>query len=169
MQQPTRSVDGIPQQSGEPGRASCLVHNAWLCVCTHVRVLYCTDMLVLCCNCRSLGTLMRAGSSCFCVFLLPCPPARLPVCPPACLSGAAVKVLAADEDVANCVQPHPYLPVLATSGIDSVVRLWAPTVRGANLKLAGCNTPACAYASREERDRGRAGWWWWWRWCRTSV
>lgn len=39
-----------------------------------------------------------------------------------------MKVLAADEDVANCVQPHPHLPVLATSGIDTVVRLWAPTV-----------------------------------------
>lgn len=46
------------------------------------------------------------------------------------VAGAPVKVLAADEDVANCVQPHPHLPVLATSGIDTVVRLWAPTVRG---------------------------------------
>jgi hypothetical protein len=51
-------------------------------------------------------------------------------------AGAPVKVLAADEDVANCVQPHPHLPVLATSGIDSVVRLWAPTV---SLSI-GCST-----------------------------
>ena len=41
-------------------------------------------------------------------------------------SGAAVAALRADEDVANCVAPHPSLPVLATSGIESVVRLWAP-------------------------------------------
>lgn len=44
-------------------------------------------------------------------------------------AGVPVKVLAADEDVANCVQPHPHLPVLATSGIDTVIKLWAPTVR----------------------------------------
>ena len=43
--------------------------------------------------------------------------------------GDIVKVLEADEDVANCVRCHPSLPVLATSGIESVVRLWAPTVR----------------------------------------
>lgn len=33
-----------------------------------------------------------------------------------------VQALQADEDVANCVQPHPSLPVLATSGIESVIR-----------------------------------------------
>lgn len=42
-------------------------------------------------------------------------------------SGELVKVLQADEDVCNCVQCHPTLPVLATSGIESVVRLWAPS------------------------------------------
>ena len=34
--------------------------------------------------------------------------------------------LLADADVANCCQPHPVDPVLATSGIESVVRIWAP-------------------------------------------
>ena len=29
--------------------------------------------------------------------------------------------------VVNCVQPHPYLPLLATSGIDYNIKLWAPT------------------------------------------
>ena len=37
-----------------------------------------------------------------------------------------IQVLKADEDVVNCVQPHPTLPLLATSGIESVVRLWSP-------------------------------------------
>ena len=37
-----------------------------------------------------------------------------------------IQVLKADEDVVNCVQPHPSLPLLATSGIESVVRLWSP-------------------------------------------
>lgn len=36
------------------------------------------------------------------------------------------RVLDADADVANCVQPHPRLPVLATSGIEKVIRTWAP-------------------------------------------
>ena len=29
--------------------------------------------------------------------------------------------------VVNCVQPHPTLPVLATSGIDYDIKLWFPT------------------------------------------
>lgn len=37
-------------------------------------------------------------------------------------SGEVVQVLQADEDVANCVQPHPSLPMLATSGIEPVIR-----------------------------------------------
>jgi WD and tetratricopeptide repeat-containing protein 1 len=41
-------------------------------------------------------------------------------------SGAPIIALEADEDVANCVTAHPSLPVLATSGIESVVRLWSP-------------------------------------------
>jgi hypothetical protein len=32
-------------------------------------------------------------------------------------------MLMADEDVANAVLPHPHLPVLATSGIESTVKV----------------------------------------------
>ncbi|XP_029112338.1 DDB1- and CUL4-associated factor 8-like [Scleropages formosus] len=31
--------------------------------------------------------------------------------------------------VVNCLEPHPYLPVLATSGLDHDVKLWAPTAQ----------------------------------------
>lgn len=41
-------------------------------------------------------------------------------------TGAPIIALQADDDVANCVAPHPSLPVLATSGIESAVRIWAP-------------------------------------------
>ncbi|CAG9464325.1 unnamed protein product [Pedinophyceae sp. YPF-701] len=41
-------------------------------------------------------------------------------------SGQLVRTLDADSDVANCVQAHPDLPILATSGIENVVRLWGP-------------------------------------------
>ncbi|RZF35872.1 hypothetical protein LSTR_LSTR015408 [Laodelphax striatellus] len=40
--------------------------------------------------------------------------------------GRLVMLLEADQHVVNCVQPHPHLPLLATSGIDYDVKLWAP-------------------------------------------
>lgn len=52
--------------------------------------------------------------------------------------------LRADDDVVNCVQPHPHLPVLATSGIESVIRLWAPVTedgeRAEDIATAGVAT-----------------------------
>ena len=41
-------------------------------------------------------------------------------------SGEVVSFLRADEDIVNCVRPHPTLPVIATSGIESTVKLWSP-------------------------------------------
>lgn len=41
-------------------------------------------------------------------------------------SGKLRMLLEADHHVVNCVQPHPFLPLLATSGIDYDVKLWAP-------------------------------------------
>ncbi|CAO1377917.1 unnamed protein product [Diamesa serratosioi] len=38
-----------------------------------------------------------------------------------------VQLLQADKHVVNCVQPHPTLPILATSGIDYNVKIWMPT------------------------------------------
>jgi len=32
--------------------------------------------------------------------------------------------LEADDDICNCVLPHPFLPLLATSGLEDVVRVW---------------------------------------------
>ena len=37
-----------------------------------------------------------------------------------------VRTLRGDECIVNCVQPHPEICLLATSGIDPVVRLWSP-------------------------------------------
>ncbi|GAB6029328.1 hypothetical protein CHUAL_005095 [Chamberlinius hualienensis] len=37
-----------------------------------------------------------------------------------------VMMLEADKHVVNCIQPHPYDPVLATSGIDYDVKIWTP-------------------------------------------
>ncbi|KAL4428996.1 hypothetical protein ABPG77_006035 [Micractinium sp. CCAP 211/92] len=41
-------------------------------------------------------------------------------------TGECIRVFMADEDVANAVQPHPHLPVLATSGIESTIKVWSP-------------------------------------------
>ncbi|KAI0228941.1 WD and tetratricopeptide repeats protein 1 [Lamellibrachia satsuma] len=37
-----------------------------------------------------------------------------------------VRVLRGDDSIVNCLQPHPSFCMLATSGIDPVVRLWSP-------------------------------------------
>lgn len=41
-------------------------------------------------------------------------------------SGMIASIYQADELIVNCVQPHPHLCMLATSGIDHEVRLWSP-------------------------------------------
>lgn len=35
-------------------------------------------------------------------------------------------LLKGDNHVVNCIQPHPSLPLLATSGVDHDVKLWSP-------------------------------------------
>ena len=37
-----------------------------------------------------------------------------------------LRILKGDESIVNCLQPHPSACILATSGIDPVVRLWSP-------------------------------------------
>ncbi|VDN10316.1 unnamed protein product [Dibothriocephalus latus] len=37
-----------------------------------------------------------------------------------------VRILQADSATVNCVQPHPSLCQIASSGIDNVIRLWSP-------------------------------------------
>ena len=41
-------------------------------------------------------------------------------------TGRLVLLLEADRHVVNCVRPNPHEPILATSGIDYNVKLWAP-------------------------------------------
>lgn len=41
-------------------------------------------------------------------------------------SGALVKAFEADKNILNCVQPHPSTCLLATSGIEHVIRFWQP-------------------------------------------
>ncbi|XP_058445302.1 DDB1- and CUL4-associated factor 6-like [Malaya genurostris] len=41
-------------------------------------------------------------------------------------TGRLVMLMEADQHVVNCVQPHPMLPILATSGIDYDIKVWSP-------------------------------------------
>lgn len=42
-----------------------------------------------------------------------------------------VMTLEADHHVVNCLQPHPFDPILASSGIDYDIKLWAPLCESA--------------------------------------
>ena len=53
------------------------------------------------------------------------------------------RVLSADEDVANAVQAHPHLPVLATSGIENTVK----ASKHAQLQACQLHTCCCACCS----------------------
>eukprot|EP00794_Sanderia_malayensis_P000171 gene171-783_t len=55
-----------------------------------------------------------AGSDCGCMFLWDRATTNL------------IEAWHGDESIVNCLQPHPTFCLLATSGIDPVVRLWAP-------------------------------------------
>ncbi|KAI5077907.1 hypothetical protein GOP47_0007731 [Adiantum capillus-veneris] len=41
--------------------------------------------------------------------------------------GQLVSLMLGDDQVVNCLEPHPYATVLATSGLDHDVKIWAPT------------------------------------------
>eukprot|EP00271_Cylindrocystis_brebissonii_P010082 TRINITY_DN26183_c0_g1_i1.p1 TRINITY_DN26183_c0_g1~~TRINITY_DN26183_c0_g1_i1.p1 ORF type:complete len:732 (-),score=170.80 TRINITY_DN26183_c0_g1_i1:674-2869(-) len=41
--------------------------------------------------------------------------------------GQLMAMLPGDSQVVNCLEPHPWTTVLATSGIESSVKIWAPT------------------------------------------
>nr|XP_033796935.1 DDB1- and CUL4-associated factor 6 isoform X6 [Geotrypetes seraphini] len=47
-------------------------------------------------------------------------------------------LLEADNHVVNCLQPHPFDPILASSGIDYDIKIWSPleSARSFNMKLA---------------------------------
>lgn len=42
-------------------------------------------------------------------------------------SARIVQFMEGDRGVVNCLEPHPHLPGMATSGLDHDVKLWAPT------------------------------------------
>lgn len=43
--------------------------------------------------------------------------------------GELVRMMVGDKHIVNCVEPHPYIPFLATSGFDKSAKLWAPVAK----------------------------------------
>lgn len=42
-------------------------------------------------------------------------------------NGQLIRVMEADKQVVNCIEPHPHTPVLASSGIEKDIKVWTPT------------------------------------------
>jgi WD and tetratricopeptide repeat-containing protein 1 len=59
-------------------------------------------------------------------------------------TGNLVRVLYADENIVNCVQWHPKSCLLATSGIENVIRLWEPKCTDDTTRVVGNMVQACS-------------------------
>lgn len=67
------------------------------------------------------GQFVIAGSDCGCMLLWDRSTTNL------------IEAWQGDESIVNCVQPHPSVCLVASSGIDPVVRLWSPRSSADNL------------------------------------
>ncbi|VDO94965.1 unnamed protein product [Soboliphyme baturini] len=70
-------------------------------------------------------------------------------------TGNIVRILHGDESIVNCLQPHPSVCLLATSGIETAVKLWAPKAQdGANdpLIITDFDTATIANQRRMNAD-----------------
>ncbi|XP_024171189.1 protein ALTERED SEED GERMINATION 2 isoform X2 [Rosa chinensis] len=62
-------------------------------------------------------------------------------------TGRLIKMLQGDEAVVNCVQCHPSDCVVATSGIDSTIKLWTPSASVPSIVAGGAAGPETANIS----------------------
>ncbi|XP_057427167.1 protein ALTERED SEED GERMINATION 2 [Lotus japonicus] len=56
-------------------------------------------------------------------------------------TGRLIKMLNGDESVVNCVQCHPFDFVVATSGIDSTIKIWTPSAPVPSSVAGGSSGP----------------------------
>lgn len=59
-------------------------------------------------------------------------------------TGRLIKVLTGDEAVVNCVQCHPFDCAIATSGIDSTIKMWTPHAEVPSMVAGGTAGPETA-------------------------
>ncbi|KAG0503147.1 hypothetical protein HPP92_003219 [Vanilla planifolia] len=43
--------------------------------------------------------------------------------------GELMRMMVGDKQIVNCVEPHPFFPFLASSGLDENLKVWTPTSR----------------------------------------
>ncbi|KAF0288714.1 WD and tetratricopeptide repeats protein 1 [Amphibalanus amphitrite] len=67
-------------------------------------------------------------------------------------TASIVRVLRGDSTIVNCVQPHPRLCLLASSGIDSCVRLWEPLAEHAEQERAVTDTDRAALDNQQRMN-----------------
>lgn len=85
-----------------------------------------------------------------CLVAVLAPPAAAQ--PTLSVAGSAGERASPAAAAATCVAPHPLLPVLASGGADSVVRLWSPEAQE-----AACMQRAAAAAQANLRALAEAG------------
>ncbi|KAK8528231.1 hypothetical protein V6N13_056922 [Hibiscus sabdariffa] len=56
-------------------------------------------------------------------------------------TGRLIKMLLGDGAVVNCIQCHPFDCFVATSGIDSTIKLWSPTAAVPSMVAGGSAGP----------------------------
>ncbi|CAA0809143.1 transducin family protein / WD-40 repeat family protein, partial [Striga hermonthica] len=67
-------------------------------------------------------------------------------------SGRLITMLHGDDAVVNCIQSHPYDSVIATSGIDNTVKIWAPNpVHPSYVSRHGPSNPVDAMEKNQRR------------------
>lgn len=64
-------------------------------------------------------------------------------------TGELVMLMEADQHVVNCLQPHPTMPYLATSGIDYDIKLYTPMVQDGDSNEDG---DGCRFDSQKAND-----------------
>ncbi|KAF5206954.1 Ddb1- and cul4-associated factor [Thalictrum thalictroides] len=64
--------------------------------------------------------------------------------------GEIMRLMVGDRDVVNCLESHPSLPVIASSGIEKNVKLWAPLAKGC-IPLP-TNVQEIMAANRQDRE-----------------
>jgi len=71
-------------------------------------------------------------------------------------SGNLVRVLKGDASIINCIQWHPMAPIMATSGIENVVRLWEPWNEDSELEADTRVVKDIARVSQNNQHRVKA-------------
>ncbi|XP_059152428.1 WD and tetratricopeptide repeats protein 1-like [Physella acuta] len=68
------------------------------------------------------------------------------------LTNNIMRVMRGDESIVNCLQPHPSTCLLATSGIDPVVRLWSPGPEDGTKNEREINSDDAALANQKRMN-----------------